>query len=121
MRVLALSIVAVLVAGCSSSSIEQAPWVLTEEPTGSDLQVQAVFGGSSCSSFEEWRVTESSDSVEIEALYKRSGARDCTADEILLYETISLDEPLGDRALVGCEPEVSSADCRRVTTDAVPS
>lgn len=116
MRIHALIMVAVLSAACSSSSVEQAPWVLTEEPSGSNLQVRAVFGGSSCTSFQEWRVTESSELVEIEAIYERSGGSECTADEVYEDERINLDEPLADRALEGCRPEASGADCRRVTT-----
>lgn len=116
MQIRALVIVAVLSAACSSPSIEQAQWVLTEEPAGSDLQFRAVFGGSSCTSFQEWHVTESSDMVEIEALYERSGAADCTADEVYEDETISLDGPLADRVLEGCRPDRSEVDCRRVAT-----
>ena len=116
MRLHAFIIIVVLSAACSSSSVEQAQWVLTEEPSGSNLQVRAVFGGSSCTSFREWRVSESPEMVEIEATYERSGSVECTADEVYEDEIIELDEPLADRALEGCRPETSGADCRRVAT-----
>lgn len=78
--------------------------------------MRAVYGGSSCTSFTEWRVDESAETVAIEALYERSGSVECTADEVYEDETISLDEPLADRVLEGCRPDRSEADCRRVAT-----
>ena len=113
---LAALVVAMVATACTSSSIEQAPWMLTEEPAGRELHVRAEFGGSSCTSFHEWRVTESADTVEIEALYERSGAADCTADLVFEDETITLDQPLEGRTLLGCGPDRSDVDCRRVTT-----
>lgn len=113
---LGVLVVAVLATACTSSSIQQAPWDLTEDPSGNELNVRAEFGGSSCTSFHEWRVTESSAAVQIEALYQRSDAAECTADLVFEDETILLDQPLDGRTLLGCRPDRSDADCRRVST-----
>ena len=109
-------VVAMVATACTSSSIQQAPWMLTEEPVGRELHVRAEFGGSSCTSFREWRSTRIVGvHGRAEALYERSGAADCTADLVFEDETITLDQPLEGRTLLGCGPDRSDVDCRRVS------
>lgn len=114
MRLRVLVAVTAVAASCASSSVEHAPWVLTDQPTGSQLQIRAEYGGSSCTSFREWRVDESAEMVEVVALVERSGAEQCTADLVHEDVTIDLDAPIDGRTLHGCRPDRSDADCRRV-------
>lgn len=93
---------------------EDAPWRLLENPSDAPLEVEASFGGSSCTRFIEWRVDESQDEVDIRAVIERSNAEACTADEVLEETTIELDAPLGDRTLRGCRPDNLDVDCRFV-------
>lgn len=116
----ALIVTVTLLAGCSGGilptrwSETTASWRLEAEPDGQVLLVRAEFGGSSCTRFVRWDVDESDDVVEIEAVVSRSDARECTADLVLERAQLTLDAPLGDRVLRGCEPTGGVGDCRRV-------
>lgn len=89
------------------------PWHLTEAPDEGDLSVEALYGGSVCTEFRRWEVEESSTSVVVHAIVFRATG-DCTDDLVGELHTVRLEEPLGDRPLLGCDPEDSSADCRDV-------
>lgn len=91
-------------------------WALTAEPDGSTVRVRAEFGGSSCTDFNEWQVEETSTEVEVTAVVTFSGAGDCTADGVTESYTVGLADPLGNRRLVGCDPDDSEANCARVAT-----
>lgn len=112
--VLAVLVATVALVGCTSWSDESATWRLTDDPDEPTLQVQAVFGGSSCTRFKEWNVDETEEAVTIEAVIERSSSPECTADQVHEDATIRLDVPLGDRQLRGCEPERPDANCRGV-------
>lgn len=103
-----------LAAGCGGGRTEKrVRWSLTAEPAGAALEVQAVFGGSSCSEFKDWDVKETDEEVDIRAsaLFEDG---DCTADEVYEPHAVTLDAPLGDRRLVGCDPGDDDADCTQV-------
>lgn len=90
-------------------------WELTAVPDGALLKLRAVFGGSSCTEFDEWKVDESDTQVDVgaSALFE---SEDCTADEVFEPHSVVLNEPLGDRRLVGCDPTDMDADCTGVVT-----
>lgn len=93
---------------------EQVEWALVEEPVGEIFELQAEFGGSSCTEFKEWQVEESSTQVEVRAIVTFSGAGDCTADLVSQPYTLRLAEPLAERELLGCAPEDDVRDCTQV-------
>jgi len=88
-------------------------WRLTAEPAGSTIELQAEFGGSSCSEFDRWRVDESASEVEIQATAHFEDG-DCTADLVFEAHTVVLDAPLGERRLTGCIGSDANPECREV-------
>jgi hypothetical protein len=88
----------------------QVPWRLVAEPSGSELQIRAEFGGSSCATFDRWRVDESSSTVDIRATAHIDDG-DCTADLVFEQHAVELEAPLGDRRLVGCLAPDGDPDC----------
>ncbi len=109
--------VAILLAtacGAGGEHDEQVVWALVEEPVGTTYELGAAFGGSSCTEFREWEVEEGSTEVEVRAIVTFSGEADCTAD--LVYEpyTLRLATPLGQRELLGCDPDDDDRDCTQV-------
>ena len=101
----------VVLAACSlGGEIKPVPWQLSRVD-GNKLAVEAQFGGSSCTEFDQWQVEESDNEVTVLALVRfQDGA--CTDD--LVYETgsVRLDAPLGDRRLTGCDPEDPDTACQ---------
>ncbi len=84
---------------------DDSAWFVLDQPSATELVVETVFGGSSCTRFVEWAVEESTEAVDIRAVIERSDAPDCTADEVRVEERISFDAPLGTRELRGCQRE----------------
>jgi outer membrane protein assembly factor BamB len=79
-------------------------------PDERHLLVTTLFGGvvSDCTHWEGWEVDESADRVEVRALvWRRTLPSSCTTEGVILTIEVDLDEPLGDRPLVGC----GSDDC----------
>jgi hypothetical protein len=73
--------------------------------------------GSPCSEFKDWDVAETSGSVTIRATAEFFG-NECTADSVVEPMSVVLDEPLGDRRLLGCRPEsVVTAGSNRPAID----
>lgn len=105
-------------AACGGGGPSDRPveWALTAEPDGKTIAVRAEFGGSSCTDFDEWQVEESSTEVEVTAVVSFSGAADCTADLVFEPFVVRLAAPLGNRRLVGCDPDDAKANCARVAT-----
>ena len=106
----------VLLAACSvvglGGETRPVPWKLTEV-SGNELAVEAQYGGSSCTEFDQWRVDESNAEVKLLAMVRfDDGDGACTDD--LVYETgsVRLDAPLGDRRLTGCDPTAPDAGCQ---------
>jgi hypothetical protein len=93
----------VLVGSGFLSGSSRAEWVLTEEPVGNVLNVQIAVGNS-CMQLDRVNVHESPDVVNVSAYVVTKGSEAC--NDILQIERrrIELDEPLGDRELVGCDP-----------------
>ncbi len=93
-------------------SVDDNDWTLEGvSPDGRHLLASTFFGGvaSDCTRFEGWEVAESEEAVEIRArLWRRRAPSGCTDDGAVELLQIDLDEPLGDRPLVGCGQE----DCR---------
>lgn len=104
--------------GCTEDRTEaEVDWSLASPPVGREVNVRAEFGGSSCSEFKDWDVAETSSSVTIRATAEFFG-NECTADLVVEPMSIVLDEPLGDRRLLGCRPEsVVTAGSNRPTVD----
>jgi hypothetical protein len=85
--------------------IKPSYWRLSEPPDGRRLEV-GIAVGNSCDSFERIEVTETETSVTVQTFSRKDNSRQ-GCDDILLHheETVELDEPLGDRELLGCAPE----------------
>ena len=113
------SVVAVLLvlsapAACAGGSSEgRARGALTAEPDGAALPLRAEFGGSSCADLEGWEVEETASEVEVRAVVRVEGG-ECTADLVIQWHTVRLSSPLGERRLVGCDPDDDDADCAAV-------
>lgn len=123
-RVVWLVLGAVLLAACGEStivdraggSVDDTGWTLEgSSPDGQHLLVSALFGGvaSGCARFEGWEVTELDDVVEINArLWQQHAPSECTDEGVVEVLQVDLDQPLGDRQLVGCGED----DCRTTVT-----
>jgi outer membrane protein assembly factor BamB len=102
---------ALFVVACGGS-VDDNDWTLEGvSPDGRHLLASTFFGGvaSDCTRFEGWEVAESEEAVEIRArLWRRRAPSGCTDDGAVELLQIDLDEPLGDRPLVGCGQQ----DCR---------
>ncbi|MGY6501416.1 MAG: hypothetical protein ACXIVQ_11070 [Acidimicrobiales bacterium] len=90
--------------------------MLVQEPSGRTLELQARFGGSSCTEFEGWVVEESPAEVDVRALITNSGDGDCTADLVSVSHTLHLSEPLGERELLGCAPDDVTRNCAELAS-----
>ena len=114
---IALAIVCGLTASCSEERTEaEVDWRLTSSPDGRELSIRAEYGGSSCTEFKRWDVSESGADVTVRATVEFFGDS-CTSDLVYESASIVLDEPLGDRQLLGCRP-VSAATAGSNRSDA---
>lgn len=90
----------------AGGSVNDTEWSLQGvSPDGSHLLVSTLFGGvaSDCTRFEGWEVVESGESVEITArLWERRAPAGCTDEGVVESLQVDLEQPLGDRDLVGC-------------------
>lgn len=124
----------VLLAACGEStiddraggSVDNTDWTLEgSSPDGRHLVVSTLFGGvaSGCARFEGWEVAESDDVVDIDArLWQQHAPSGCTDEGIVELLQVDLDQPLGDRQLVGCGDEncqATIADGGRMTVGQV--
>lgn len=93
--------VAVL-AGCEAGEPQRlrVEWVLLAQD-GPDLEVAVFAGGSTCIDVDEVEVDESTEAVEVRAFVQRTRGA-CSEDFGVRPTTVELEEPLGDRELVGC-------------------
>lgn len=93
--------VAVL-AGCEAGEPQRlrVEWVLLAQD-GTDLEVAVFAGGSTCIDVDEVEVDESAEAVEVRAFVQRTRGA-CSEDFGVRPTTVELEEPLGDRELVGC-------------------
>lgn len=118
-----LAVVAVAVAGCGAGSIDLGgsvgpnDWHLVEvAPDDRTLLVTSTYGGvaSDCARWEDWVVDATSERLSIEArLWRRRLPSGCTDDGAARSLRVVLDEPLGDRELVGCGHD----DCQELVVD----
>jgi hypothetical protein len=109
---MALLLMLLLSTACGrDSSAERAAWTYTAQPGGTELLFDADFDAS-CSRFLEWRVVESEEELEVLAIVRDSGPEDCPP-ALLASERYStrVFMPLGDRRLVGCDPQDEDVDC----------
>ncbi|MFF3066034.1 hypothetical protein ACFVQ3_15925 [Oerskovia sp. NPDC057915] len=93
--------VAVL-AGCETGEPQRlrVEWVLLAQD-GTALEVAVFAGGSTCIDVDEVEVDESTETVEVRAFVRRTAGA-CSEDFGVRLTTLALEEPLGDRDLVGC-------------------
>ncbi len=100
---LRLGAVALVLSACSTVEVQRSEWVLTEPADGTTLR-RAVFAGhSSCLHFDRVEVVrEESSRVELHAFVEYHGDEGCTDDWGAETVSIELEEPLGDRQLIGC-------------------
>ena len=115
-----VSVLLVATSCTTSDNIEsvRTDWMLEAPPTGRVLPVLVQIGGSSCNSFREVRVTETSSEVAIEAFVNhKTNFRLCTADLRMQREPVQLAAPLGDRSLVGCWVSEDEAKALGIDTD----
>lgn len=94
---------AVLAASCTGNEVGRSEWALIGV-SDDERQVRvSVFSGlSSCMGFDRVEVTEREDVVEIEGYAWHDGSDVCTDDFTGEPVIVELDDPLGDRDLVGC-------------------
>jgi hypothetical protein len=105
MLVAGAALFAFAVAACSESGqIVGAQWDLRSAPDDTRLLIRIGVGSGTCHSLEDTVVTERADQVDIEARVRETGG-DCTADLRTADRTVTLSEPLGNRALTGCRPD----------------
>jgi hypothetical protein len=85
--------------------IKPSYWQLLEAPTNKTLKLDVAVGNS-CDSFERVDVEETEDVVTIRS-YSRQTLDGGGCDDLLIHEQVSveLEEPLGNRDLLGCAPE----------------
>lgn len=116
---LGLAALGLLVTGCTMpqppTTVRSTPWALAAEPEGATLQLTVAIGSSSCDRFERIDVAEGPGIVTIETFVRTSAGPGvaCTTDFGVQDMTVTLDAPLADRALTGCDPD-PTIDCREV-------
>lgn len=99
----------------------RAPWVL-DAATGNELTLRVMTAGPDCQRFAGIDVTESGESVELRAWVEDFGAESCFAAQAYHPTTVTLRDPLGARALVGCLIEDSGPhDSRETCAEVVDS
>lgn len=91
-----------VLSGCTWGNQLAAPWVLAETPKGTEVHVEALIGGTSCTELLRWHVTETEEQVEIRPVLRRTDAGDCTDDIGSEVHVVRLEDPLGQRDLTGC-------------------
>lgn len=112
---------------CRSVKNWGSEWRLQEPPDGRTLRV-AAFVGSSCSAIDHVVVEETRDEVELVVYVRRvtwpsseadgQAAEECTAGERKIGRTtVELEEPLGDRLLLGCDHPVDLENPGRRAVD----
>lgn len=119
MRLVVILLLAAFACGCSSTRTERAAWVLTATDGETELEVQGLFGAASCTSNHRFQVTESSDTVTIEALHDRDVGGFCSAEAFVVDGSVTLEAPLAGRSLRGCDPDRPDQDCSRVRDGAL--
>jgi hypothetical protein len=124
-RTLIFGLLIALIGGCGEdSAVVTSPWNLAQAALGRTLSLVVRVGSSSCNEFRDIEVTESADSVRLDATVSHgAGIGDCTADDSVAETSVELEDDLGDRRLTGCRPDgrlsdgfqpelSSSEDCR---------
>lgn len=81
------------------------------------MRVAGHFGGAACTSNYRFQVTESADTVTIEALYDKDVGGFCSAEAFVVDGSVTLQAPVADRHLRGCNPDRPEAECIRVRSD----
>lgn len=106
-----------LVVGASAKLVGRIPWGL-ESIEGRVLVLKVPMAGvaSGCNGLDRIEVRETSESVTI-TVYAWGRLRDhvlgvCTAELALPEESVTLDRPLGDRKLYGCDPNQPDSPSR---------
>jgi len=109
-------------ANSRDAPVERTEWLLSEVSGGAALRLHVFAGGSSCIAYERVDVQETPETVTLAAFVRRSGT-ECSEDFVGRDVTVELDEPIGERRLLGCagadiavkgwhlDPET---DCREV-------
>ena len=107
--VAALLVLALTGAGCGDGGgggeRVDAPWFVVGTRRADVLILDVGIGSSSCNDLHGFEAIESEDSVEIHAYVTVDEGGDCTADYDVLTIDLQLDDPLGQRRIVGCRPE----------------
>jgi len=105
--VTALLVLALTGAGCGDGGDEpvDAPWFVVGTRRADVLILDVGIGSSSCNDLHGFEAIESEDSIEIHAYVTVDEGGDCTADYDVLTVDLQLDDPLGQRRIVGCRPE----------------
>jgi hypothetical protein len=123
-RTLVIGLLLAVGVGCGGDSeVVTSPWNLAEPASGRTLSLVVRVGSSSCNELRDVEVTESADSIRVDATVSQGGGGDCTADDSVAETSVELERDLGDRSLTGCRPDgplsagfapemSSSDDCR---------
>lgn len=86
----------------SCSQIKLTSWELRTQQSGTELHILVARGA--CDDFDSTFVRETHSTVTVSA-FIRQGLRSSCVDSIVLEpETVRLNEPLGNRNLLGCNP-----------------
>lgn len=100
-------VVAALVSSCSFWTDGAHDWAVIGVNESSLLIIVAV-GSGSCDRFERLVIEESAEEVNITAVVETKSTsllgQSCDMDMNFEYVDLTLEEPLGDRALLGCAP-----------------
>ncbi|TGJ94877.1 hypothetical protein DLJ96_17750 [Actinotalea fermentans ATCC 43279 = JCM 9966 = DSM 3133] len=86
--------------GLGTPPRQQVEWILVSEE-GASLDLGVYAGGSTCTDADGIEVEEGARRVEVRAFVQRTRGA-CSEDFGVRLTTVELEEPLGDRTLVGC-------------------
>jgi hypothetical protein len=96
---------AILVSSCSGWTEAANDWAVTSID-GSTLSIVVAVGSGSCDRFQRVVVEETPEDVTITAVVETRSAnllgQGCDMDMNFEYVDLTLEEPLGERSLVGC-------------------
>lgn len=123
-----LAIVALLLVGCDRLLLESGVgdreatptrWFLAGDAGDNPFLITVVVGSSSCNELDDVVVSEVDGQVRVDAtILTPTQDQDCTLDLSVQDVLVDLETPLGDRALLGCEPlpvEAADTDCRDIS------
>jgi hypothetical protein len=106
---LVAAVALIVLAGCGGGNADRreatASWELSApvDPSTAVLPITVFVGSSSCDRFDGVEAVETTEAVTVTAtISSLTGDRACTSDLWTERAEVTLEEPLGDRELLGC-------------------